>query len=144
MNTRLHNIWECMRTRCLNPNAKTYHRYGGRGIEVCDEWATSYEAFEAWALANGYQDNLTLDRKDNDGPYSPENCRWATQKQQSNNRRDNLRICYNGEIKTVSEFAEELGIPRHVLYQRLHRGWSIQMALATPVRPYTWRRKRVV
>lgn len=85
--SRLYRIWLNMRTRCSNPKAINWERYGGRGIAVCDEWEASYEAFRDWALANGYADHLSIDRENNAGSYEPGNCRWVTAKEQANNRR---------------------------------------------------------
>lgn len=96
--TRLYKIWGGIKTRCLNPNCTTYNYYGGRGIVMCDEWKNNFQAFYDWAMLNGYQDNLELDRIDNDKNYSPDNCRWVTHKENCNNRRTSKR--QTGVIKS--------------------------------------------
>lgn len=117
--TRLYRAYTNMMTRCFNSNYKYFNSYGGRGITVCDEWLgeNGIINFLNWAKANGYSDNLTLDRIDVNGNYSPQNCRWATMKIQQNNRTNNARYEYKGQIKTLSEWADYL----NVTYGRLQR-----------------------
>ena len=129
--TRLYSIWRGMKERCGRRSHSFYEYYGGRGITVCEEWARSFEAFREWALASGYRDGLTIDRKENDGDYCPENCRWATMEEQGNNRSNTLRVSYNGELHTITELSKKTGIKYSTLYMRLYNGWSVEKALAT-------------
>lgn len=101
LDKRLYNIWRCMHKRCENPKHAHYPRYGGRGIFVCDEWH-SFVKFGAWAISNGYEEHLTLDRIDNDGNYEPSNCRWVTQAEQMNNTCKGEHILIDGKIKSFS------------------------------------------
>ena len=128
--TRLYNIWHKMIQRCCNPKEKAFENYGGRGISVCKEWRNGFEVFKEWAVANGYSDNLTIDRIDNDGDYEPKNCRWATTEVQANNKRSNRFIAYNGKTQTIKQWADELGINYYTLQSRItKRHWDIERAL---------------
>ena len=107
-----------MIARCEYLKHPHYKNYGGRGISVCEEWH-DYEKFRAWAIKNGYSDNLTIDRIDNDGNYEPSNCRFITIKEQMSNKRSNHWIVYGGEHLTVSQLSEKYGIPKSTVRWRL-------------------------
>ena len=128
-NSRIYEIWHNMKARCLNPNNKDFINYGGRGIIVCNEWKNDVKAFYDWAMANGYADDLTIDRIDNTGNYSPDNCRWVSAECQNRNKRNVVLLEYNGITKNLSEWSKETGIGITVLSNRLKRGWSIEDAL---------------
>lgn len=119
---RLYRIWNCMKTRCYNKNREDYKYYGGRGISVCTEWEHDFVAFREWALSNGYDDSLTLDRIDPDGNYCPSNCRWATAKEQGNNQRRTIFLEIGGVRKTLTQWADDVGMPRNRIYSRYYRG----------------------
>ncbi len=139
--TRLYCIWTSMKNRCYDPNMRFYKDYGGRGIVVCDEWRKNFIAFYNWAMSHGYREDLTLDRIDNDGPYSPENCRWATRKEQANNRRGGTKVTLHGQTRSILEWCGFFKIEYHVVRMRINSGWPIERALMTPVRPCRKSRK---
>lgn len=132
-NTHLFRVWSHMKERCEREKHPHFKDYGGRGISVCAEWK-EFLSFKAWAERSGYQSGLTIDRIDTNGNYEPSNCRWATQKEQQNNKRSNHKVEYNGEIHNLSEWADMLGIGRTTLRERLKCGWPIERALFAPVR----------
>ena len=119
--TRLYHIWTSLRRKCYNKKNDHYKWYGARGIKVCDEWMEKYENFRDWALENGYSDKLTIDRIDNNGNYTPSNCRWATMKEQSNNRRSNVYITYKGKTKNLKQWSEYTGIPLTTLCRKIRK-----------------------
>ena len=132
--SKLYSVWVNMRNRCFNSNNKSFVYYGGRGISVCDEW-NEFLNFEKWAIQNGFEENLTLDRIDVNGNYEPENCRWISQKEQMRNTRANHLLTYNGYTKTMADWAEITGIPYSTLKQRINKyNYSVEKALTKPVK----------
>lgn len=126
--SRLYREWAAMRNRCYNKNSHDYNRYGGRGIIVCDEWQ-EYWPFREWAHKSGYDDSLSLDRKDVNGNYCPENCCWITMAEQQSNKRTNVYIEYNGTKKTVAQWAKELGMRKESISYRIKAGWTPEECL---------------
>lgn len=129
---RIYYIWCAMKRRCCVSSSPKYDYYGGRGITVCEEWLHDFQAFYDWAVANGYRDDLTIDRIDNDKGYSPDNCRWVTNKEQQNNKRNVRELTYNGKTQTISQWANETKIPHKKIWSRISRlHWSVEKALTT-------------
>lgn len=131
-NTRLYRVWANMIKRTENENEPSYKDYGARGIKVCEEWH-DFVVFMEWALEHGYTDELTIERIDVDGNYCPDNCRWATRKEQGYNKRNSVKLEYNGEVLTQSQLAERLGTDPKTIFGRIKRGWSIEEIFTTPV-----------
>lgn len=129
-NSRLFTIWNSMKERCYNVNQKSYKHYGQRGIKVCDEWLNDFQAFYDWAMSHGYNRGLTIDRIDVNKNYSPDNCRWATTKQQNRNTTRNRLITINGDTRCLSDWCELLGLKYKRVHNRLNKHhWSIERAL---------------
>lgn len=123
-----YKVWQDMKARCYYKKNNGFERYGGRGITVCDEWINSFATF--------YRDMgpkpspiHSLDRIDNNGDYTPENCRWATHKEQSNNRRNNILFTIDGETKTLKQWCEQLNLKYKTVHARIKRGWTIESSL---------------
>lgn len=131
--TRLYSIWKAMRERCNTRTCTTYKNYGAKGITICSEW-DDFSVFMKWAMANGYEDHLTIDRIDVTGNYEPKNCRWATYKEQANNKGNNKRLTFRGTTKTIAEWADETGISASLISYRLKRKWDVEDALTIPCR----------
>jgi membrane-bound inhibitor of C-type lysozyme len=117
---RLRSVWGNMIRRCTSETDNDWETYGGRGIRVCKEWLESFAAFREWAVLSGYHQGLTLDRIDNDGDYTPQNCQWSTMKEQSNNRRGCIYVTYDGQRMTLKQAAEASGLPYQALRYRYH------------------------
>jgi hypothetical protein len=127
----MYTIWKNIRQRCNNPRHKQYTDYGGRGIKICDEWS-DFLNFYSWSMANGYKDDLSIDRIDNDKGYSPDNCRWTDKFGQARNKRNLVMIRYQGKKKCIAEWAEVFGLPYEVLRLRIKDGWDLEKAFTTP------------
>jgi hypothetical protein len=123
-----YKAWGAMKTRCTNKKLRQYPDYGGRGIAVCERWRDSFENFLA-DMGRRPTALHTLDRIDNDGPYSPENCRWATRTEQARNKRSNVIVTHNGDPATVAEWCERLGLHASAVRQRIHKGKTPRQAL---------------
>lgn len=147
MNSRLNRIYHTMINRCYNPKSSAYYKYGAKGIVVCEEWLNNeivkgirpvskgWFNFKEWALSNGYNDTLTIDRIDNSRGYSPDNCRWVSYKKQNNNRACNLLITFCGETRTLAEWCEIKHLDYITTYYRIYKyHWEIEKAFSTKVR----------
>ncbi len=137
--TRTYSTWAAMRNRCANQKNKDYPQWGGRGITVCERWRDSFENF--LADMGERPPGKCIGRIDNDGPYSPENCRWESMPEQNRNKRSTVLIAHNGETLCMRDWGKRLGIPESTLYNRHRRGWSSDQILTVPVMRQGERRK---
>lgn len=133
--TRMYTIWCNLKARCYNINEPRYKDYGQRGIGVCDEWLNDFMSFYNWAINNGYNDNLTIDRIDVNGNYTPNNCRWITLEQQQENKRNSVKFTYNGETHCLRKWCSILNINYKTVHKRIHvHKWDVEKSLFTPIR----------
>ena len=130
---RLHNIWMSMKQRCYDKNNSKYKNYGAKGINIYEEWKNDFHSFEKWALENGYEKHLTIERRNIDKGYCPENCTWITLEAQAKNRSNNHKITYNGKTMILQDWANEVGIAASTIRKRLKSGWTVEDALYTPI-----------
>ncbi len=135
INKHLYNLYSSIKIRCYDKNHKDYNNYGGRGIKMCYRWKTNPKSFIEWAIQNGWDKGLQIDRINNNSDYRPDNCRFVTGKENSNNKRNNVRISFNNKTQTLTQWAEELNININTLYSRIKElKWTIEQAITTPVR----------
>jgi hypothetical protein len=132
--SRAYRSWSSMKTRCLNPKSKFYSHYGGRGIEICPEWVSSFESF--FRDMGMPEKGLTIEREDNNLGYFKGNCKWVPRKIQNRNKRTNRILNFQGKEKCLSEWSEETKLKRETISNRLDAGWSVEKALQTPARKY--------
>lgn len=143
--TRLYYVWTHIKARYYNSRTDNYKDYGGRGIKMCDEWRGSFQNFQSWALSHGYADNLTIDRIKVNGDYEPSNCRWVTQKEQANNKRNNVFFTYNGQTKTLKQWCDYYGKDYRLVHNRINYGkWCFEEALLYDIRQKPSTGKEVV
>jgi len=128
---KLYKVWSSMKSRCTNPTDQSYCNYGGRGISICEAWQ-SFEPFREWAFSHGYRRGLTIERINNDGNYSPENCKWIPKGRQSDNTRRCTFITMDGKTQNMKQWAKELGIPYSLVQSRIKHGWDPVEALRKP------------
>jgi hypothetical protein len=132
--TPLYRTYRNMRSRCENPNVPKFKIYGGRGIRICDEWASNFKSFSDWAINNGYKETLTIDRIDNDGNYGPDNCRWVDRFVQQNNTSKNRIISYGGISLTARQWDRKNNWLLGTVQNRLSKGFSPEEAVSQPLR----------
>lgn len=126
----LYAYWHNIRSRCNNPNTENFCYYGAKGVKMCAEWENDYYAFEKWCIETGHKKGLSLDRiKLNEG-YGPDNCRWASPKQQARNRSNNVMLSYNGESRCAAEWAEIIGVTNLTIWNRTKKGLPIEKILS--------------
>lgn len=126
---RIHTTYLNMKSRCYNEKNECYKHYGGRGITMCKEWLENEGAFIDWACKNGYKNELTIDRKDNNGNYEPSNCRWITFKEQGFNKRNNHLLTIGNRTMTLTEWAKECNVSFYGIYHRLNKGLDLEKFL---------------
>lgn len=128
--TKIYSKWLNMKARCYKKSCNGYKNYGGRGIKVCDEWKNSFVNFYKWSINNGYQEGLTIERIDVNKDYSLDNCKWITNLEQQNNKRNNTYIVYKNEKHTIAEWSRITGINKNTISGRLRKGWSVEKILS--------------
>lgn len=128
-NTRLYKIYSKMKERCYYEKYPEYYLYGGRGISICEEWLNDFMNFYNWSMQNGYKEDLSIDRIEVEGNYEPTNCRWSDNITQANNKRNNIKLTYEGETHTLPEWSRILNLPYSTLADRLRKGKSIKEIL---------------
>lgn len=141
---RLYKIYHGIKQRCKNSKSANYKHYGGRGICICEEWDNDFTMFCLWAICNGYNDNLTIDRIDVNGNYEPNNCKWSTKREQANNRNSNTMYEYNGEIHSLSDWALLMGIEHNTIYGRWQKGWRGEELFQPPKKPNNRKDNRMI
>lgn len=126
--------WSNMRGRCYNPNSKSYKSYGGRGIKVCDEWLNDFKSFYSWSIANGWKEELTLERLNVNGNYEPDNCTWVTWADQARNKRTTFKVTLGDELVALQEVMDKYPpvVRRALVYARIRSGWDVMQAITTP------------
>lgn len=133
--TRLYKIYHSMKKRCYNKKSNNFFRYGAVGINICDEWLNSFEVFYNWAINNGYNDKLSIDRINNKLGYEPTNCRWVSMKQQQNNKKNNITIAYKDKTQSLTDWCNELNLDYFTINQRIKKlKWDVDRAFTQSIK----------